>query len=71
MMTIVFAALLLALLLGWFAPRGVAVAALMTCLLLAIGQFLWEVYSPEYGFRMPWLQTHLDLIAPAAAFVKA
>jgi hypothetical protein len=18
--------------------------------------FLWEIYSPDYGFRMPWLQ---------------
>jgi hypothetical protein len=25
-------------------------------LALSIGQFLYEIYSPEYGFRMPWLQ---------------
>jgi hypothetical protein len=24
---------------------------------LAVGLFLYEIYSPEYGFRMPWLQT--------------
>jgi hypothetical protein len=22
--------------------------------------FLFEIYSPEYGFRMPWIQTELS-----------
>ena len=26
-------------------------------LLLAVHLFLWEVYSPVYGFRLPWIST--------------
>ena len=33
-----------------------AVVCLLVCLALCVGIFLWEIYSPEYGFRMPWLQ---------------
>jgi hypothetical protein len=56
MMAAIFAALLAALvfeLVGY----GRAAAA---CLLLSFGLgtwlFLWEIYSPNYGFRMPWLE---------------
>jgi hypothetical protein len=27
---------------------------------LSVYLFLFEVYSPEYGFRMPWIQTELE-----------
>jgi hypothetical protein len=27
---------------------------------LSIGLFLFEIYSPEVGFGMPWLQVQLD-----------
>jgi hypothetical protein len=37
----------------------IAIACLIACLLLSIGLFLFEVYSPDYGFRMPWIQTQL------------
>jgi hypothetical protein len=30
-------------------------------LFLAIWLFLWEIWSPETGFRMPWIQTELLL----------
>ena len=56
MMALIFAALLLALLFGWAGRGRLAVLAVALCLMLSIGQFLWEVYSPEYGFRMPWIQ---------------
>jgi hypothetical protein len=36
--------------------RRLAVSSLLLSLALCIGLFLWEVYSPDYGFRMPWLQ---------------
>jgi hypothetical protein len=56
MMAAVFAALLAALAFE-FAGYG---RAAVVCLLLSIGLgvhlFLWEVYSPDYGFRMPWLE---------------
>jgi hypothetical protein len=34
---------------------------MLVCLALSIGLFLFEIYSPEYGFRMPWLQVQLDV----------
>jgi hypothetical protein len=34
----------------------VAVACLLLSLGLGAGLFLWEIYSPDYGFRMPWLE---------------
>lgn len=57
MMAAVFATMLLALVAGWFGSRRIAVALVLLCLLLAIKLFLFEIYSPEYGFRMPWIQT--------------
>ena len=59
MMALIFAVLLLALLFGWAGRTRLAVAAVLSCLMLSIGLFLWEVYSPEYGFRMPWIQVEL------------
>lgn len=59
MMTLVFTALTAAMVLAYAGYSRVAAAAMTACLLLAIGEFLWEVYSPEYGFRMPWIQVQL------------
>jgi hypothetical protein len=64
MMVAVFATMLLALVLGWFGQERAAVACLVICLGLSIGLFLYEIYSPEYGFRMPWIQTQLEREAP-------
>jgi hypothetical protein len=36
---------------------------MLLCLALSIGLFLFEIYSPEYGFRMPWLQVQIE-VAP-------
>ena len=66
MMVPIFAALLLALLAAWLGRQAIAIACLIVCLLLSIGLFLFEVYSPDYGFRMPWIQTQLDLPAAPA-----
>ena len=60
MMLAVFGTLSLALLAAYFGPRRFAALAMLVCLALSIGLFLFEVYSPEYGFRMPWLQVQLD-----------
>ena len=67
MMTVIFATLLLAFLAARFGPRWLAVAFVLTCLALSTGLFLYEIYSPEYGFRMPWLQVRLDLPALGGA----
>ncbi len=65
MMVAVFAAMTLALAALWLERRTLAVAAVVTSLALGAGLFLWEIWSPETGFRMPWIQTRLD--APATA----
>ena len=63
MMAMIFATMLAALLLQWRGREGVAIAALLGCLGLAVWLFLFEIYSPETGFRMPWLQGALDIAA--------
>ncbi len=60
MMAAVFTTMSVALICGWFGRRSLAVALLVLCLALSIGLFLFEIYSPEYGFRMPWIQTQLE-----------
>jgi hypothetical protein len=62
MMLVVFATLWSALLAAYCGPRWLAVAAIVACMALSIGLFLFEIYSPEYGFRMPWLQVRLDAL---------
>ena len=57
MMAAIFATLSAALLVGWFGRRSIAIILVGIALVLAVHLFLWEIYSPEYGFRMPWIQT--------------
>lgn len=59
MMLFVFVAMFIALTLSFFRRSRASVALLLVCFVLAVGLFLYEVYSPEYGFRMPWIQTEL------------
>lgn len=56
MMAAVFGSLLLAFILDLAGRRRLALASLFVSLGLCVALFLWEVYSPDYGFRMPWLQ---------------
>jgi hypothetical protein len=56
MMAAVFATLLLAFILDLAGLSRLAVSSLLLSLALGLGLFLWEVYNPDYGFRMPWLQ---------------
>lgn len=60
MMAVIFAGMSAALVIGWFGRRMLAIAFVVVALVLAVKLFLWEIYSPEYGFRMPWIQTELD-----------
>ncbi len=57
MMVVVFATMSLALICVWVGQRWLSVALFATSLGLAVGLFLWEIYDPGYGFRMPWIQT--------------
>lgn len=63
MMAAVFATMTLALIVGWFSRPRVAIGLAVLCLLLVIKLFLFEIYSPETGFRMPWIQTEF-VVAP-------
>jgi hypothetical protein len=62
MMLIVFATLSTALIAAYCGSRWLAVLSMLACLALSIGLFLFEIYSPEYGFRMPWLQVQIDAL---------
>jgi hypothetical protein len=56
MMAAVFATLLAALACDFAGRQRLAIGCLLLSLALGVGLFLWEVYSPDYGFRMPWLE---------------
>ncbi len=56
MMAAVFATMLIAFILDLAGLSRLAISCLVLAFALSVGLFLWEVYSPEYGFRMPWLQ---------------
>jgi hypothetical protein len=60
MMVAIFATMTLALIAARTAPRWLAVLSLMVCLALTVGLFLYEIYNPDYGFRMPWLQVQFE-----------
>lgn len=65
MMVAVFAATLLTLAFGWLGYRRIAAVCFAVCFGLSIWLFLFEIYSPDYGFRMPWIQTELEHETPA------
>ncbi|MCR6671546.1 hypothetical protein [Devosia ginsengisoli] len=56
MMALIFATLVVAFALSWFRRPAVARLMVGVCTTLSIGLFLWEIWSPQYGFEMPWLQ---------------
>jgi hypothetical protein len=56
MMAAVFTSLLFAFILDFAGLRRLAISCLFVSFVLCVGLFLWEVYNPDYGFRMPWLQ---------------
>ncbi len=56
MMVAIFTSMVLALVAVCWGPRWLALAALLVCLALSMGEFLYEIDSPVDSFRMPWLQ---------------
>ena len=56
-MAVIFATLCGGLIAGWLGRRMVAIGLVAVTLFLAIHLFLWEIHSPVYGFRLPWIQT--------------
>jgi hypothetical protein len=66
MMFAIFAFLTIAFLLEFLGRRGPALICLAASLGLTLYLFAWEIYSPDYGFRMPWLEVELEERAPVA-----
>jgi hypothetical protein len=66
MMVAIFLTMCAALLLGWLGYRRLAIASAAVCFACAIWLFQWEIYSPTDGYRMPWIDTRLDLPQPTA-----
>ena len=60
MMVLIFALMASALAAGLWGPRWLAVPASLACLAVSTALFLYEIDSPDYGFRMPWLQGMID-----------
>jgi hypothetical protein len=60
MMLAIFALLTIAFFLDFSDRRPCAVICLAASLGLTLYLFAWEIYSPDYGFRMPWLQVELE-----------
>jgi hypothetical protein len=59
MMAAIWASLLITFVLDVSGLRRLAVCCLLLSLALSVWLFLWEIYSPEYGFRMPWLRVEM------------
>lgn len=67
MMVAIFLAMAAALVLAHLGRPVPARIAAGIAFALAVHLFLWEIHSPEYGFRMPWIDTRLDLPGAVAA----
>lgn len=65
MMAAIFVLMTLALLFAWLSRARIAILCLVASLALSIGLFLFEIYSPDYGFRMPWIQVQAPVSLPA------
>ena len=66
MMLATFAFLTVAFLLEFLGRRRLAAICLAASLGLTLCLFAWEIYSPDYGFWMPWLQVELEQRPPVA-----
>lgn len=67
MMFAIFATLSIAFLLDHIGWRGCAQICLAASLVLTVYLFAWEIYNPDYGFRLPWLEVEQDMRLPARA----
>ncbi len=65
MMVAIFTSMVLALIVARWGPRWLALTALLVCLALSTGLFVYEVDSPVDGFRLPWLQAMVGDGVPA------
>lgn len=67
MMVAIFLAMFAALTLAFLGRSILARIAAGVAFILAVHLFLWEIWSPDYGFRMPWIDTRLALPEGRAA----
>jgi hypothetical protein len=66
MMAVIFGTLALAIVLAFAGRTRLATLVILACMLLSIGEFLWLIHNPNYGFRMPWIQVELPQTGPGA-----
>ena len=66
MMVAILTTMLAALTFAWARRKDATWVAACLCLLLTVWLFLWEVWSPVDGFRMPWIDTRLERIETQA-----
>jgi hypothetical protein len=57
MIVLTFTLMLISLLFAWFRYQRIAICFFTLILLITVGLFLFEIYSPKDGFSMPWIQT--------------
>lgn len=67
MMVAIFLAMFVALALAFLGHAVLARIAAGVAFVLAVHLFLWEIWSPATGFRMPWIDTRIDAAAEGAA----
>ena len=56
MMLVIFTLLFISLLFVWFRFERIALCFFIVTLVCVVSLFLFEIYSPQYGFKMPWIQ---------------
>jgi len=55
-MLFVFTTMALSLVFAYIGRNKVAMLLMFACLSLGVNLFLRDIYSPEDGFRIPWIQ---------------
>jgi hypothetical protein len=56
MMLVIFTLLFISLLCAWFRFERIALCFFALTLVCVVSHFLFDIYSPQYGFKMPWIQ---------------
>ena len=65
MMVAILTSMVVALVAARWGARWLALTALLVCLALSMGLFIYEIDSPVDGFRLPWLQAMVQVGEPA------
>lgn len=55
MMPIIFGCMLIGIILGWYKKDKLSFLSIFMALVCVTSLFLFEIYSKQYGFEMPWI----------------